>query len=249
MNKSTLPHHHAEHSTVLQYDLPSGQAFEMMADVFKIMSDAKRVQLFWLLCHCEECVVNLSALMDMSSSALSHHLKLLKTTGFVVSRREGKEVFYTAAPTEKTKMLHEMMEKVCEVSCPGEEIGVDSHEYDANVNIILQVHDFLVQDICSRHTIEELSRRFSINQTTLKTAFKAVYGQPVASYMKDYRIKKAKELLLHTDSPIAEIASRVGYENQSKFTQAFKEVTGMLPKEYRKTRSEFKNQPSEKAEG
>ena len=52
--------------------------------------------------------------------------------------------------------------------------------------------------------------------------------------MKQYRIKQAMQYLDESDRSIAEIAALVGYENQSKFTQAFKKVTGMLPKDYRK---------------
>ena len=52
--------------------------------------------------------------------------------------------------------------------------------------------------------------------------------------MREYRMKRARELLVHSDQSVAQIAQTVGYENQSKFTQAFKEETGMLPREYRK---------------
>ncbi|MBQ8428203.1 MAG: helix-turn-helix transcriptional regulator, partial [Clostridia bacterium] len=48
-------------------------------------------------------------------------------------------------------------------------------------------------------------------------------------------IKRAKDLLCHSDSTISEIACAVGYENQSKFTVAFRNITGMLPRDYRKT--------------
>ena len=69
---------------------------------------------------------------------------------------------------------------------------------------------------------------------SLKTVFKTLFGQPPAAYMKQYRIKQAMQYLDESDRSIAEIAALVGYENQSKFTQAFKKVTGMLPKDYRK---------------
>ena len=217
MENIVLPHSHGNLAEGLQHDMPTGRAFEIISDIFKILSDARRVQLFWALCHCEECVINLSALLNMSSSALSHHLKLLKTTGFVVSRREGKEVYYTAANTEKTKILHEMIEQISEVACPAESVPVDFHNYDANVHIIIQLHDFLTGDIRTRYTTQELSQRFSINKTTLKTTFKAYYNKPIATYMKEYRIKTAKQLLQKTDKTIAEISFEVGYENQSKF--------------------------------
>ena len=42
---------------------------------------------FWLLCHCEECVINIVALVEMSSPAVSHHLKQLRSGGLITSRR------------------------------------------------------------------------------------------------------------------------------------------------------------------
>ena len=115
---ASLPHNHGNCAHHILAHMPSNQDFGVMADLFKQLSDPTRVRIFWLLCHCEECVINLSALMDMSSSAVSHHLKLLKTGGFVVSRREGKEVYYKAADTIQSQLLHEMIEKVMEISCP-----------------------------------------------------------------------------------------------------------------------------------
>ena len=82
------------------------------------MSDQTRIRLFWLLCHCEECVLNLSVMMNMSSPALSHHLKLLKACGLIVSRREGKEVYYRAAENVQADALHHVIEHVAEIACP-----------------------------------------------------------------------------------------------------------------------------------
>lgn len=209
-------------------------SFEVVSELFKMMSDHKRIQLFWVLCHCEECVVNLSALLDMSSPAVSHHLKLLKSCGLVVSHREGKEVYYTAADSVKTRALHEMVEQLIEVACPAEKSFWAGESVDSNVRIINQVHAFLTANIQKRYSIEELSLQFHISQTTLKSTFKKVFGQPIASYMKSYRIKQACQLLTQSDAAILQIANEVGYENQSKFTQAFKSVTGMLPKDYKK---------------
>ena len=73
---------------------------------------------FWLLCHCEECVINLSSMVEMSSPAVSHHLKQLKAGGLIVSRRDGKEVYYKAAETERAQLLHHMIEAMVEIACP-----------------------------------------------------------------------------------------------------------------------------------
>lgn len=118
MTDKTLPHDHNQ-SLEHQFDhMPSVENFQMVADIFKQMGDGSRVRIFWLLCHCEECVINLSAMMEMSSPAVSHHLKLLKGSGLIVSRREGKEVYYRAADTEAAKLLHHMIEKLIRITCP-----------------------------------------------------------------------------------------------------------------------------------
>ena len=234
MNYKSLPHDHGHLSNGLQLDISRAQTFETVSELLKMMSDSKRIQIFWILCHCEQCVINLSVLLDMSSPAVSHHLKLLKIAGLVISRREGKEVYYTAAKTPRSQALHNAIEEIIDVACPSEETFRESVAYDSQIQIINDIHRFLTNNLKDRHTIEELSTKFLINQTTLKTTFKRVYGEPIATYMKEYRIKRAMELLTESDSPIVEIAEEVGYKNQSKFTQAFKDVTGILPKDYRK---------------
>ena len=56
-------------------------------------------------------MINISALVDMTSPAVSHHLRQLKASGLIVSRRGGKEVYYTAADTEQSRLLHLAIEK------------------------------------------------------------------------------------------------------------------------------------------
>lgn len=229
-----LPHDHAHISMKIQHDLADWGAFLNIADVFKMMSDETRVRIFWLLCHCEECVLDISALLDMSSPAVSHHLKLLKNAGLVVSRREGKEVYYTALKSPRTQALHMAIEDMIEVSCPFEHKFENAKNYDSQISVIENVHDFLMENINKRYTIDELAGRFHINQTTLKAEFKKMYAKPIASYMKEMRIKAAMARLEYTNDAISLISMDVGYENQSKFSVAFKDITGMLPKDYRK---------------
>ena len=99
---------------------------------------------------------------------------------------------------------------------------------------VRKVHAFLVSHLDRRYTIEDLSRQFLLNTATLKSAFKAVYGQPIATYMNEARVREAMRLLRETDSSIADIAAAVGYESQGKFTKAFKDVAQALPTEYRR---------------
>ena len=90
------------------------------------------------------------------------------------------------------------------------------------MEIVKEIHKKLVSDLQKRPTIEELSKEFLINTATLKNTFKGIYGQPIGTYMKEYRMKRA------------EISNQVGYENQSKFATAFRDVMKITPAEYRK---------------
>lgn len=123
MEEMHLPHHHGEegHVSALCRELSKVDKFQTIADVFRQLGDTTRVRIFWLLCHCEACVVNISAMMEMSSPAVSHHLRALKGSALIVSRREGKEVYYRAADTAQARLLHQMIERVMEIACPEED--------------------------------------------------------------------------------------------------------------------------------
>lgn len=231
MEHTGLPHDHGEeqnHTAAMQELLRDGAHFQNIADIFRQLGDPNRIRIFWLLCHCEECVVNIAAMVDMSSPAVSHHLRVLKDSGLLSSRREGREVYYRASDAAQSRLLHEMIEQVMDVACPR------WREEAEQVKIIREIHDDLAQHMDRRVTIEELAHRYLINPTTLKTVFKEVYGSSLAAHMKEHRMERAAALLRETDLSVAEIAGQVSYESQSKFTAAFKEQFGQLPKEYRR---------------
>lgn len=120
MEKYELPHHHGENIGIdnIIKQLSCVEDFQTAADIFKQLGDTTRIRIFWLLCHCEECVVNISAMLNMSSPAVSHHLRPLKNSGLIISRREGKEVYYRASDTEESRLLHKIIEQVMDVACP-----------------------------------------------------------------------------------------------------------------------------------
>lgn len=109
--------------------------------------------------------------------------------------------------------------------------------FSQQTDLIKDIHSLLTEHLDHRFTIEELSKRYAINTSTLKAVFKAVYGLPIATYMKEYRVRRAMKLLRETRLTIAQIAEQVGYESQGKFTNAFKDVTQILPTEYRRNPS------------
>ena len=118
MPETKLPHDHGQPIEQKLEGLPSPEGFQMVADLYKQLGDPTRLRIFWLLCHCEECVINISSLVGMNSPAVSHHLKQLKAGGLIVSRREGKEVYYKAADTRQVQLLHGMIEALMAITCP-----------------------------------------------------------------------------------------------------------------------------------
>lgn len=77
--------------------LPGKQEIEIAAEVFKLCGDATRVGILCALSRHRLCVCELASVLGMSSSAISHQLRLLKQTGMVASRRVGKSVVYSIA--------------------------------------------------------------------------------------------------------------------------------------------------------
>lgn len=118
MTDLKLPHDHGQALEHKMDQMPEPEDFQVVSELFKLLSDSSRIRIFWVLCHCEECVINISAMVGMSSPAVSHHLRLLRDSGLVISRREGKEVYYTAADNERGQLLHKMFEAMLQISCP-----------------------------------------------------------------------------------------------------------------------------------
>ncbi len=114
------PHDHGEEEGIekLKNNLSNEKSFEVVSNIFQQLSDPTRIRIFWLLCHYEECVINISSVMEMSSPAVSHHLRALKSSGLIISRREGKEVYYRVADTPECRLLHKMIEEVMDITCP-----------------------------------------------------------------------------------------------------------------------------------
>ena len=147
-------------------------------------------------------------------------------------------------------MLFRSIERTVEIACPeeGEDVAsaphlppLDAHALEGvhgcsaeQLETIRRVHEALTADLSSRITIDELSRRFLMNPSTMKEVFKTVYGQSIAAHIREHRMERAAELLRETDASMAEIAAAIGYESASKFSAEFRKAYGALPTEYRR---------------
>ena len=120
MKKEQLPHDHGEIKDMEELSglLKETVGFDNVARILAQMVDGTRMRIFWLLCHYEGCVTNISAIMNMSSPAVSHHLRSLKEAGLIENRRVGKEVYYKAVDSSEVRYLHHMIEELMEITCP-----------------------------------------------------------------------------------------------------------------------------------
>ena len=99
---------------------------------------------------------------------------------------------------------------------------------------IRAIRTYLVEHLERHITLPELSAQFGIPLTNMKQNFKTVYGDTIGTYIQSYPMQKAMWLIQETDQSIAAIAGQVGYQNASKFSEVFRQISGVSPSEYRK---------------
>lgn len=117
MEGKQLPHNHGKGLEAAIANLPEEDSCQEAAAAFQQLSDPSRLRIFLLLCHCEECGINIAAAVDMSPAAVSHHLKSLKLHGLIKSHRKGKEVYYTLGDTPRATLMHRMADEYFHVNC------------------------------------------------------------------------------------------------------------------------------------
>lgn len=118
MSEKQLPHNHGQGIERVLEQMPDTEYFLEASAVFQQLCDGSRLRILWLLCHCEECGINIAAAVGMSNAAVSHHLISLKLHGLIKSRREGKEVYYTLADTDKARLIHQIVDDYLHMTCP-----------------------------------------------------------------------------------------------------------------------------------
>lgn len=111
----------------------------------------------------------------------------------------------------------------------------EAGEEPPSANIMIQrakslVHEFYNQGI----TLDEIAAKLNVSPEYLSTQFHKEIGTNFSAYIKNFRIKKAKELLLGTDLKLYQISEKVGYGDPKHFSKVFREFTGQIPAEYRK---------------
>ena len=88
---------HEDLLKIVKETMPDEKELNDLADLFKIFGDYTRIRILYVLFEAEVCVCDLAEALNMTQSAISHQLRILKQNKLVKSRREGKSVFYSLA--------------------------------------------------------------------------------------------------------------------------------------------------------
>lgn len=95
-------------------DMPDEETLYDLAELFKIFGDSTRIKILYALFESELCVCDISQLLNVSQTAVSHQLRLLKTNKLVKSRKDGKNVFYSLADDHVYSIIGQGMEHINE---------------------------------------------------------------------------------------------------------------------------------------
>ena len=81
------------------------EELESLGEFFKVFGDVTRLKILYALFCSEMCVIDIATLLNMSQSAISHQLRVLKQMDLVKNRREGKTIFYSLADSHIVTIL------------------------------------------------------------------------------------------------------------------------------------------------
>ena len=93
---------------------PDDDILYSLADLYKIFGDSTRIKILYVLFDNELCVNDIASLLNMTASAISHQLRVLKQSHLVSFRRQGKTLFYFLADEHVRIIIEKGLEHICE---------------------------------------------------------------------------------------------------------------------------------------
>ena len=169
-------------------------------------------------------------------------------TSYIVLRSSeiAKRFFEELYAVEFEQRLDYLRVKMPELFYRMKYAKTDKNYYDRSlvprtqVEIVKTVSDYITENLNEKITLKQLTMKFGVSDTYLQNAFRSVNGMPVISFIRTQKMQSAAQVLIHTTRTIEEIAEEFGYENESKFSAAFKKIIGDTPGVYRKEHSKVK---------
>lgn len=96
----------------LKSDMPNEEHLYDLAELFKVFGDTTRIRILYVLFESELCVYDIAEVLNMSQSAISHQLRVLKQARLVRSRRDGKMVYYFLADDHVRTIIGQGMDHI-----------------------------------------------------------------------------------------------------------------------------------------
>lgn len=107
-------HAHDELVKKVNKNMPEEEVLYSLAELYKIFADTTRIKILYVLFESEMCVCDIAQLLNMSISAISHQLRVLKQGRLVKFRREGKTVFYSLSDDHVRTIINQGLEHIGE---------------------------------------------------------------------------------------------------------------------------------------
>ena len=146
---------------------------------------------------------------------------------------ENKVSHYLLKPIDVDKLKAAVIETVYSLDKEDRNDEADINDESEILKILKYVNENYAKNI----SLNELSSMFYVETSTISKMFKQYTGKTAAAYLNDYRLEKAKSLLLHTDNSVTDIAIEVGFNNTSYFIKKFQEANQISPHKFRKKMS------------
>ena len=105
---------HEEVVNAVRADMPDEETLMDVADIFKVFSDSTRIKILCALMRAEMCVCDISVLLNMTKSSVSHQLRILKQADLVKYRKDGRVIYYSLADDHVRTIFHQGLEHAIE---------------------------------------------------------------------------------------------------------------------------------------
>lgn len=105
-------HAHEDIIEKVKNQMPGEEELYDLAELYKVFADSTRIKILYVLFESEMCVCDIAQLLEMSQSAISHQLRVLKQAKLVKFRREGKTVFYSLADEHVRTIINQGIEHI-----------------------------------------------------------------------------------------------------------------------------------------
>ena len=113
-NKCTNHSEHKDEMEMAKKNLPDEKKVPLLADFFKVIGDSTRLRILYVLFEAEVCVCDLAEALNMTQSAISHQLKVLRDNTLVKFEKKGKHAYYSLADEHVREILDVALDHINE---------------------------------------------------------------------------------------------------------------------------------------